>query len=254
MTLLDDKLIQLLRSASPITILRDESRPEVRADDTADSEDLIFSGHGAVFDVRSEVLGGSYYSFVETVQRGAFRKALDEHQDTVFLFDHDGLPLARTSANTLELREDPRGLHYYAHATPTTVARDLALAMRAGNVRQSSFAFTVAEDLWEEHNLEDGTTEILRTIVKVDRLFDVSAVTFPAYAQADAQVRSRDITRVAKRFGLSMPEVDLNGLREQLAAGVGSPDEDTAEARQARHREQVAGAKRRLTLATRHRH
>lgn len=250
MTLLNDSLIRELRAAAgPISLVLAESADaEVRAAD-GDSTDLIFSGHGAVFDVRSEVLGGAFYSFVETVQRGAFRKALDEHQDTVYVFNHDGLPLARTAANTLELREDPRGLHYYARATPTTVAQDLAMAMRAGNVRHSSFSFTVAEDAWEEHNLEDGTTEIQRTIIKVDRLYDVSAVTFPAYLSADAQARSMAVGQVANRFGLQMPDVDLAGLQLQLAERVGSSAEDDHEARQARDRDWVSGATRRLSVA-----
>jgi HK97 family phage prohead protease len=254
---LTDTLINELRAAAgPLTAMRAHvGDVDVRADtppaDGADP-DLIFSGHAAVFDVRSEVLGGKYYTFVEIVQRGAFRKALDDNQDVVYLFDHAGLPLARTSGKSLELREDPRGLFVYARATPTTVAKDLAMAMRAGNVRQMSFAFSVAEDLWEEHNLEDGTTEVVRTIVKVDRLYDVSAVSHPAYPQTDAQVRSRDTGMVANRFGLQMPEIDLDGLREQLARSVGSPDEDEREARQARHRELVAGATRRLTLARSH--
>lgn len=252
MTILNDTLIRELRSAAgPVSVIRaDVSDAEVRAAEEG-SDEIIFTGHGAVFDVRSEVLGGKYYRFVEIVQRGAFRKVLDEAQDTVYVFDHGGLPLARTAAGTLELREDPRGLHYYARATPTTVAQDLAMAMRAGNVRQSSFSFSVAEDKWEELNHEDGTTEIVRTIIKVERLFDVSSVTFPAYPQTDAQVRSLEAGRVANRFGLQLPDVsDLDGLREQLATSVGSPEQDDLEARQARHREQVAGAKRRLTLAT----
>lgn len=252
MTVLNDSLILELRSAAgPLSVLRtDTGALEVRADETSDEEILIFTGHAAVFDVRSEVLGGKWYTFVEQVQRGAFRQVLDEDQDTIYVFDHEGLPLARTSARSLDLREEPKGLFYEARAVPTTPAKDLAMAMRAGNVRHSSFAFTVAEDIWEEHNLEDGRTEIVRTIVKVERLYDVSAVGFPAYPQTDAQVRSRDASRVAHRFGLSMPDVDLDGIREQLAERVGSPDEIDREARKARHREQVAGAKRRLTLAT----
>jgi hypothetical protein len=124
--------------------------------------------------------------------------------------------------------------------------------MKRGDVRQMSFAFTVAEDKWEEKNLEGDDPEITRTIVKIDRLWDVSAVATPAYPQTDAQVRSRDIERVAKRFGIALPELpDLGATGEQGAReGVQAPaEEKDHEARKAFHREQVEGAQRRMTLA-----
>lgn len=234
--------------AGPLSLVRaDVTDVQVRADDQGDEGDYIFTGHAAVFDKLSEELGFRGWSFREKIQRGAFRKALDEDQDTVYLFDHEGLPLARTAAKTLELREDPIGLHVYARAAPTSVAQDLALAMRAGNVRQMSFAFTIAEDSWEIHTDENGDVQETRTIIAVDRLYDVSAVSTPAYPQTDAQVRSRELTRVASRFGLHLP--DESELTEQLAKrGVGAADPDGHEGREARHREQVAGAQRLLTL------
>lgn len=234
--------------AGPLSLVRaDVTDVQVRAEDTDETGDLVFTGHAAVFDKLSEELGFRGWSFREKIQRGAFRKALDEDQDTVYLFDHEGLPLARTAAKTLELREDPIGLHVYARAAPTSVAQDLALAMRAGNVRQMSFAFTVAEDSWEINTDSDGNVQEIRTIIAVERLYDVSAVSTPAYPQTDAQVRSRELSRVATRFGLHLP--DESELTRQLAArGAGPADPDGREEREARHREQVAGAQRLLTL------
>ena len=254
-----------LAGADPVTDIRPSTDAErraragnlsmIRADiagveiRTVDgSEDLIFTGHAAVFDQLSEELGGAGWSFREKIQRGAFRKALDESQDVIYVFDHEGLPLARTSANTLQLREDPIGLYVDARAVPTTVASDLAMAMRAGNVRQMSFAFTVAEDAWEIQHHEDGTVEEIRTIITIDRLYDVSAVSTPAYPQTDAQVRSRELGSVARRFGLHLPDESDHPV--QLArSGAGRADESGREEREARLHEQQAGAKRLLTLA-----
>jgi HK97 family phage prohead protease len=223
----------------------------VRADDTGnpagEDPDIIFSGHAIVFDVLSDELGGRGWSFREKIARGAARKALDENQDVVYLYDHNGLVLARTSANTLELREDPRGLFVYARAAPTSLAKDLAMAMRAGNVQHMSFAFTTAEDTWEETYHEDGSVEAIRTVTKIDRLFDVSAVGQPAYPQTDAQVRSRDLNRVAQRYGLTPP--DLPDSLDELAHRVASTAGPAHEARQAALLDQQAGAKRRLTVA-----
>jgi HK97 family phage prohead protease len=225
---------------------------EVRAEGDGEDAEIVFSGHAIVFDVLSEELGGRYYSFREKVARGAARKALDEDQDVVYLYDHEGLVLSRTASKTMDLREDPRGLFVYARAAPTTVAKDLAIAMRAGNVRHMSFAFTVAEDTWEETTHEDGTVEAIRTVTKIDRLFDVSAVGHPAYPQTDASVRSRreartrELGRVARRYGLTPPE--LPDSLDELAHRVASTDSNGREAREARLREQQLGAQRRLTL------
>ncbi len=175
------------------------------------------------------------------------RKALDEQQDVVYLYDHTGLVLARTVAGTLDLREDPRWLEVTARAAPTTPAKDLAIAMRAGNVRHMSFAFTTAEDMWEEIYHEDGTVEVTRTVTLIDRLFDVSAVGHPAYPQTDANVRCRSLERVAQRYGLTPPA--LPDHLDELAKRVASTAGPAHEARQAALLDQQAGAKRRLTVA-----
>lgn len=190
----------------------------------------IFRGHAAVFDRESEDLGG----FREVIARGAFRKALDANQDTVALFNHDpNYVLGRTTNNTLELREDPRGLHAYFQAPDTQYARDLREVVKRGDVSQMSFAFTVAKDDWQER--EDGS--IMRRVLEVDRLYDVSLVTTPAYTQTDAQ-SVRDNT-------------DLTSDSEttpEPPSEAGTEDE-AHEARKARQAEHLAESKRRLTLA-----
>jgi HK97 family phage prohead protease len=132
-----------------------------------DGERLIFQGHAAVFDRLSEDLGG----FRERIQRGAFRKVLDANPDVRFLVNHDsmsatGLPLARTTNNTLELREDPKGLRVYAELAPTTLAKDLRVLVKRGDVDQMSFGFSMRDengdlagkDVWTE-----GDTGLERT-------------------------------------------------------------------------------------------
>jgi phage head maturation protease len=70
---------------------------------------LKFRGHAAVFDEWTEI--PSYFgSFMERIQRGAFRKVLSAGADVRFLINHDGLPLARTASGTMKLKEDTRGL------------------------------------------------------------------------------------------------------------------------------------------------
>ena len=142
---------------------------EVRNDDGKN----VVVGYGAVFNSESNDLGG----FVEYVAPGAFDGRLED--DVRFLINHDGLPLARTTNNTLRLSVDERGLKYEADMPDTTLANDLMTLLRNGTISQSSFAFTVEEDSWEN---VDGRN--IRTINKVSRLYDISSVTFPAYSEA----------------------------------------------------------------------
>lgn len=154
-----------------------------------DNGKLSFVGHAAVFDKWSDDLGG----FREKIQRGAFRKVLEQTPDVRFLFNHNpDMVLARSTVTNgpgmLELREDPKGLRAYAELAPTSLAADLRTLVKTGVVSQMSFGFTMrgGQDVWAEG--QDGLME--RTIVSFGNLYDVSPVTFPAYQQTDASMRS----------------------------------------------------------------
>lgn len=213
-----------------------EARVELR-DGEDGPEELVFSGHAAVFDRRSVPLG-FFEDFYEVIARGAFRRALDRGVDCRALFNHQPhMVLGRTKANTLDLREDPLGLHYFARSAPTSYATDLRMLIDRGDVDQSSFAFTVERERWEED--EDGV--ITRTILEVKDLFDVSPVTYPAYEQTDA----RTSPTAMREDGTTS---ESSGLVEGEHEAPADADPESAEARKAHHRDLVAGAKRRLTV------
>ena len=141
-------------------------------------------GYAAVFEKQSEDLGG----FRETIQRGAFKEAISI-SDVRALFNHDAnMILARNTSGTLRLEEDNIGLKYSFEAPNTTAGNDLLDMIRRGDINQSSFGFTVEEDSWD-----DGNGYMVRTIKKIKRLFDVSAVTYPAYPDATVALRSMPI-------------------------------------------------------------
>lgn len=149
---------------------------EFRADDDTGK----VTGYGAVFDSLSENLGG----FREMIAPGAFDGVLED--DVRALFNHDpNQLLARTSSGTLTLAVDSIGLRYAFELSEASYAKDLAIAMKRGDVNQSSFAFSVDQDTWKED--DDG--RIIRTIVKVARLYDVSPVTYPAYPDTSVALR-----------------------------------------------------------------
>jgi hypothetical protein len=153
--------------------------PEFR--DNADGS-FTFIGHAAVFDRLSLDLGG----FRERVQRGAFRAVLDQHPDVRLLLNHDpNFVLARTASGTMELSEDPKGLRVYAQIAPVSYANDIRVLMRRGDLSQMSFGFTVQEDEWTNEN-----GQIVRTLKQIGSIADTSIVTYPAYVQTDAAVRS----------------------------------------------------------------
>lgn len=149
----------------------------------ADGEKSPIVGHAAVFG--EETIIGSYYSFREKIEKGAFARAIKEKQDVRALFNHDeNLILGRTASGTLELEEDEVGLLYTIDPPDTSVARDLMESLRRGDVNQSSFAFYVRKQQFIE---EEGKPP-LRIIQDVD-LLDVSPVTFPAYEGTDVGMR-----------------------------------------------------------------
>ena len=139
------------------------------------------TGYAAVFGKLSENLGG----FRETINKRAFEGRLED--DVRFLINHDGMPLGRTTAGTLRLAVDETGLKYEVDLPDTPTANELRVALERKEITQSSFQFTVEEDTWEERN-----GEMRREILKVGRLLDVAAVTFPAYPDATVALRKME--------------------------------------------------------------
>lgn len=162
-------------------------------------------GYAALFGELSEDLGG----FREQIASGAFAKSIGG--DVRALFNHDAnLVLGRTKSKTLSLSEDQRGLRIEITPPNTSIANDLMESVRRGDVDQMSFGFRTVKDSWDE---VDG--EIIRTLVDV-RLFDVSPVTFPAYAKTDVAVRSMDAWKlenapVAPDYANERRKLDLLG-------------------------------------------
>lgn len=143
-------------------------------------------GYAANFNSLSEDLGG----FREVLMPGCFADAL-KTSDIRALFNHNpDKILGRNVAGTLRILEDENGLRFECDPPETSYAKDLQVSMSRGDISQCSFGFRVAEDgdAWRKE--PDGT--YLRTILKVDRLFDVSPVTYPAYASTSCAVRSLD--------------------------------------------------------------
>ena len=165
------------------------------------------AGHAAVFNSLSEEIWG----FREKIAPGAFKDALGR-SDIRALLNHDpNYVLGRTKSGTVRAWEDETGLAVEIAPPSTRWADDLLVSIGRGDISQMSFAFRVAEDDWET---VDGVDR--RTILRFDEIFDVSAVTYPAYPETDVALRS---------MGFAEPE-EIALLRQQVKLLRELPEQD----------------------------
>lgn len=165
-------------------------------------------GHAAKFDSLSGDLGG----FRERIAPGAFAKTI-QSADIRCLWNHDAnIVLGRNKSGTLRMSEDTAGLYYECDAPETQLVNDMVMSpISRGDVNQCSFGFRTISDKWAK---VDG--EWLRTLLEVE-LFDVSPVTYPAYASTDVAVRSlRSVMQSEApedlwRLGLMARRLELEG-------------------------------------------
>jgi HK97 family phage prohead protease len=193
----------------------------VRSDGSAD--DLTLTGYACVTNVGYEITD-FFGDYTEIVRSGAFKDPLANGDDVRLLLNHDGIALARTKSNTMQLREitnpkdDPlgrgtTGLWVEASLDPqSAVVSSIRSAMSRGDIDEMSFAFQVLEQEWSP----DYTQRDISSV----KLFDVSVVTYPANPSTSAAIRN--LTDVIDDFASrSAEEIDeaiarLQKLRSTL--------------------------------------
>lgn len=146
-----------------------------------------FTGYATTWDTWYDVAGGPPYGWSESIVRGSATKSLQEQADVRFLFDHEGIPMARTKSRTMSLTADDIGLLVEApniDVENNLLARALASALERGDVDEMSFAFKAIRQEWNDDYTERRILEL--------RLFDVSAVTYPANPATIIGLRSAD--------------------------------------------------------------
>lgn len=155
----------------------------------AENDELFIEGYFSVFGSVYELWDGA----TETVAAGAFSDTLEG--DIRALIDHETrLVLGRTTAGTLELKEDEKGLWGRVKINPNDQdAMNLYERVKRGDVDQCSFGF----DILDEETEVDGSN-VKWTIRKV-KLYEVSVVTFPAYEETSVTARKQDLAEIQKR-------------------------------------------------------
>ena len=158
---------------------------EFRSDDT---ENPTIEGYFVVFDDVYAVCPGA----TESIRAGAFDESING--DVRALYNHNpDLILGRTSAGTLELRQDKKGL--WGKITVNKADSDAMNAyerIKRGDVTGASFGFDIEDEDFEREDNGD----IHWIIKKVNPLYEISPCTFPAYKATDISARSEQVAEL----------------------------------------------------------
>ena len=175
-----------------------------------ESTDRVVSGYAVVFDSPSKNIG-----WIETIQRGAITEETIANSDVLAKLDHDDskvLACSKRGVGSLKLELDDTGLKYSFESPNTQAGNELLEYIKRGDITGSSFCFTVSRDEGSEKwYKEDGM--IYRTIMKIDKLYDISPVFLPAYEETSCSKRFAEIELNSKeidnKMNLLKAEIDI---------------------------------------------
>ena len=162
----------------------DASVMETRA---AEDGSMIVEGYATTFEQPYELFRDKDMTVNEQVLRSAFDET--DMTDVIMQYDHEGRVFARIANGTLELEADDHGLKIRANLGGTEIGRQLFEEIQGGYTNKMSFGFTVTGDERRTSKDADGHITVLRTITKIGKLYDVSAVSLPANDATEISAR-----------------------------------------------------------------
>lgn len=174
------------------------------ADITTDMENRSITGYGIVFNSDSTPMSfwddrtGKVVEVVEQITPDSLKGA--DMRDVISAFNHDfDKILGRTVSGSMKLNTDPKGVRYTLNAPNTGYANDVLELLRRGDLRGSSFVFTMD---WDEgfdmQDREDG--KIVAIPKKIKKIYEMGPVIFPAYPETTAENRSDLLGAAVKKF------------------------------------------------------
>lgn len=162
---------------------------ELRAMDVTEEDKKIVRGYASTFNDPYTLYEDAEYTIREQVDPHAFDEA--DMDDVIFQYNHEGRVFARIRNNTLTVTPDERGLAIEANLGETEIGRELYEEIKGGYTDKMSFGFRVAEDKWEDiTDHESGKVISVRTIMRISKVYDVSAVSIPANDGTEISVRT----------------------------------------------------------------
>ena len=180
--------------------------------DNFNEETRTISGYALKFDTPSQYMG-----FYEKIDRSAIDEELIKKSDIFALFNHDeNKVLARSrygeGSLKLEIRED--GLYYEFEAPHTQWGDEVIEHLKRGEIFGSSFAFMLPLDSTGDIREYDENGVLNRTIIKIERLFDVSPVFEPAYLATTCSKRTLDILEDIENRAKEQEEVKDEEIKD----------------------------------------
>ena len=165
----------------------DEGRQYRRVLDIEVGDEMVVEGYACTFNQPYELYRDGDYVVYEQIDARAFDDT--DMSDVIMQYDNEGRVFARNSNGTLTLMPDEKGLRIRADLGGTEIGRQLYEEIKGGYTDKMSFGFRVGEDKREITETADNIT-VMRTITKIEKLYDVSAVSLPANDATSISARS----------------------------------------------------------------
>ena len=168
------------------------------------SQELWVEGYATKFNSLTVLWECDGVEYKEQIASDAFTDA--KMDDVIFNYNHEGRVMARTRNKTLQVSVDSEGLFIRARLDGTEEGRSLYSDIQNGYIDRMSFRFKVAQEAYDYPNHT-------WTVLRVKRLYDVSAVDIPAYDDTSIEARKADAEAVAREH---QHKVDTELARRKL--------------------------------------
>lgn len=181
-------------------------------------------GYATTFNEKYTLWDDGSFRVDEQVDPHAFDEC--DMRDVIFQYDHEGRVFARTSNDTLKLTPDAHGLEVNAYLGGTEIGRNLFEEIKGGYTSKMSFGFHVEADEIKEEEVE-GKVIYTRTIKKINKLYDVSAVSLPANDGTEISARSLKDGAIAKLEAERLLKAERIKAIEEIKARAAALRKDT---------------------------
>lgn len=184
---------------------------QARAIGEEGKQELWVEGYAARFNSPTVLFEYEGVEYKEQIARDAFTDC--KMDDVIFNYNHTGRVMARTRNKTLQLAVDDNGLFIRARLDGTEEGRSLYNDIQNGYIDRMSFRFQIAQEAYDYQNHQ-------WTVLRVKRLYDVSAVDIPAYDDTSIEARKADAEAVAREHQHKV-ETELARRRLELRLRIG---------------------------------
>ena len=213
------KINEIMRKIDSGREYRRMMEVRVKESESEDEESYGVEGYACTFNEPYELLNWGDYIVREQIDPHAFDEC--DMSDVIMQYDHAGRVFARNSNGTLQLEVDDHGLKMAADLGGTEIGRQLHEEIKGGYTNKMSFGFTISEDKREVTNDHDANvTIVLRTITKIRKLYDVSAVSLPANDGTEISARSYADGVIAELEAERLKSIAIQEARAKALAAI----------------------------------